>query len=932
MSARDCDCCAGRSQETPRAIDNPPGLSAIAYRVGTHSRFKESILARLSGIDLPALEHLRSREDSDFSIALCDATAMMLDVLSFYQERIANEAFLRTATERRSVLELARLIGYELGPGVAASAHLAFTLSESPGQPSEAAQPAAIPVGTRVQSVPGQDEQAQTFETVEPITARVEWNAIGVQVDDAQPIYAGLTELYLQGIALQLAPGDVILLVGSEREGDSGSEHWDVRVLTGVDVSVAAGSTHLRWKEDLGHIWPFVAPAAQEVQLFVFRQRAALFGHNAPDPNLLSNNGTKLDKLAPEPESGGLRQWERLAPPTHDIDLDAAYPKIAPGSWLALVNPTLGWRAASFPGYVELYRALSVAQANRVGFGLAGKVTRVTPDSDENLSLFDPRETAVFAQSERLIIGRRPLEYPVYGAAVPMARIVEGLAPGQTLAVTGKRARLRILRVPSEASPLSLSLPDGSTSVLGPGDSLQMAGTPVQVLDGGELEGVEQEDLPDLLGNAAARLRWTLIDRDGKRGTLECSADLLAFEPALAADEQVAEVVRIADGADAVFSDRDRTHLTLDQSLVHCYDRISMTVNANVARATHGESVGELLGNGDAPAADQRFELKQAPLTYVSANTPSGRASTLEVRVNDLKWDELPTLYAADRTRRAFEVAIADNGKASVIFGDGAEGARLPSGVANVRAKYRKGLGRAGNVRARQLKTLLSRPLGVTGVINPEAASGGDDPESLADARENAPLTVLTLERAVSISDYADYARTFAGIAKAHAVWLPSGVARGVFVTVAGVNGAAIDEMSDTHHDLLASLRRYGDRLLPLTVKSYRKVMFTLRASIRPAADAEPDKVLSDVEATLRTRFSFSARRLGQPVTRDEVLAAIHEVASVEAVSLQQFYRDTPPLEAVLRADLPVATLSAMPLAAELLTLDPGPLALGVMS
>ena len=67
---------------------------------------------------------------------LTDAWAAALDVLTFYQERIANESYLRTATERLSVLHLARLIGYELRPGVAASTSLAFTLDETAGSPA----------------------------------------------------------------------------------------------------------------------------------------------------------------------------------------------------------------------------------------------------------------------------------------------------------------------------------------------------------------------------------------------------------------------------------------------------------------------------------------------------------------------------------------------------------------------------------------------------------------------------------------------------------------------------------------------------------------------------------------------------------------------------------------------------------------------------
>src|SRR4029077_14683284 len=100
----DCGCCAGTEIDTPGAKFNGPGLPAIAYRVGRHSDFETTLLARLSSTDFPALAALTTRGDDDYTIALCDAFATMADVLTFYQERIANESYLRTATERRSVL------------------------------------------------------------------------------------------------------------------------------------------------------------------------------------------------------------------------------------------------------------------------------------------------------------------------------------------------------------------------------------------------------------------------------------------------------------------------------------------------------------------------------------------------------------------------------------------------------------------------------------------------------------------------------------------------------------------------------------------------------------------------------------------------------------------------------------------------------------
>ncbi len=172
QTLNDCGCCEGITRLTPQDLANAPGLAALRYRVGTHGSFKKTMLAGLAGPGgIPALT---TRADDDPAIALLDATATLLDVLTFYQERIANEGYLRTAAERMSVLELARAIGYELKPGVAASTYLAFEMETAPTAPTSA----IIAVGTKVQSLPGQDEKPQTFETIAQIEARREWGKI----------------------------------------------------------------------------------------------------------------------------------------------------------------------------------------------------------------------------------------------------------------------------------------------------------------------------------------------------------------------------------------------------------------------------------------------------------------------------------------------------------------------------------------------------------------------------------------------------------------------------------------------------------------------------------------------------------------------------------------------------------------------------------
>jgi hypothetical protein len=142
-----CGCCEPEAPEPE--VFNRPGLPAIQYRIATHPTFLRRMLGRLPieqladrppGQDRP-MAALTTRAADDPSIALLDAWAAIADVLTFYQERIANESYLRTATERRSILELARAIGYELNPGVAASTYLVFEVESAPGAPGSATGP-----------------------------------------------------------------------------------------------------------------------------------------------------------------------------------------------------------------------------------------------------------------------------------------------------------------------------------------------------------------------------------------------------------------------------------------------------------------------------------------------------------------------------------------------------------------------------------------------------------------------------------------------------------------------------------------------------------------------------------------------------------------------------------------------------------------------
>ena len=373
------------------------------------------------------------------------------------------------------------------------------------------------------------------------------------------------------------------------------------------------------------------------------------------------------------------------------------------------------------------------------------------------------------------------------------------------------------------------------------------------------------------------------------------------------------------------------SEITFEKALAHDYIRDTVTIQANVALATHGETVQEVLGSGDAGQSFQRFSLRQPPLTYVGAATASGVATTLKVRVNDGLWQEVPTLYGQEANARVYVTRRDDNGRTTVIFGDGKTGARLPTGRENIRAEYRKGIGLGGRVGANQLSQLITRPLGVKSVTNPLASEGADDPESPARVRRNAPVTVRTLDRIVSLQDYEDFAQAFAGIAKALAAWDYEGTGRAVWLTVAGVDGTPVPPDGKPYQNLTDALSQAGNPRIPVHVVSFQPRFFQVRAKIRVAEDSLAADVLPAVESQLRLSFSFDARHFSQGVALSEVIAALQQVPGVKAVDLDKlFYSDEgedgqPPEPPPYLTSAAARRVNGVLIGAELLTLDSRP-------
>ena len=169
----------------------------------------------------------------------------------------------------------------------------------------------------------------------------------------------------------------------------------------------------------------------------------------------------------------------------------------------------------------------------------------------------------------------------------------------------------------------------------------------------------------------------------------------------------------------------------------------------------------------------------------------------------------------------------------------------------------------AASGRARS-PTALDRPKGLKEVVNPIPATGGANPETLAQARTNAPNTVKTFGRIVSLQDFEDVARASGEVAKARATWVWDGTARAIHLTVAGQQGGILspDDLRALHSSLAARRDPNPVLLLP---DSFVRVPIGLAGTIRvdplewPARSPTPFARRSSTGSG--SRASASARR-----------------------------------------------------------------------
>ena len=825
-----CDPLINDAFEFPRRAANRPGVPRIAYRIGCYPDFVEAMIRRIDAA--PELAAWTYRGADDPAIALLEGSAILADILSFYQEHYANEAYLRTAAWRESVAELVRLTGYRLAPGLGGRATLAFE--------ARGAAPVVIRAGFPVKLDLADGPAPADFQTAAELTA---WP------------HLGRFHLY--------RPRHYDLVIAG------GQAQFELAAAGGATDSIALEGAELK-KGD----------------------RLLLL----PEENLLA--------LLLQVVLG----WKVVDQPAEEIVVVDKVERVRGRVVVTLAG-------ALTHGWLRQCRAYRLGRSFR-HFGAAAPLEYVHTNTSADPPLTTATATA-FLRDLRNTTTPGPAYTPIAPQAYPLEQEVPDLAAGSTVVVTGVVGNLLSYALPfaiartvtavRAAGPRWGNLAGPSTrvlmdAILAPGwtegfgaiadlRALRLHETRGPVLrlrpvsapaNGGFADGAEALCFYGTATEAQVLCgrRLHLAHDDGRSVELTCmntAADFTA--PAVAAAAQMWTLS--FDRAPAPFTRAD-----FDEAAP------AVTVFGNLVDATQGKAEREaVLGNGDGRERFQTFALPKAPLTYLlqPGATPP-QVPELEVRVDGRLWTRVDSLFGRGPKDEVYIVREDAEGRSFVQFGDGETGARLPSGVRNVTAAYRTGVGAQGLLKPGAMPTASERPPGFDKLALAGIVSGGAQPEDMDKARIAAPGKVQSLGRLVSLSDYETETLALPGVVAAAAAWDLHGGVPAVILRVL-IEAGREAEFADVRAALALAQRCRGPDRFALVVQQamLRHVFLDLRYAFDPAhRQAEVEGGLraalglAGVVADERSGvFGLRARRIGEVEYASRIEGRVQNVAGV---------------------------------------------------
>ncbi len=849
-----CDNDCSQPLAFPKVIFNRPGLATIGYRIGSYADLRDHMLSLLD--TSPELAAWTHRLPDDPGIALIEASAEVGDILSFYQDLYANEAYLRSAKWRDSVSDLVRLLGYRLAPGLGGRARFAFAVKGT--------RPVLLPAGLGVKAQLEGEDQPAVFETRTELIAHPALSRFHLYrprvLPDIQHGDDTFTLVLDAGASVTLKAGDRVM-VGIPRASGDAHDHMQVLVVDrtwpsfgNTVVKMEGGITSLK---ALSRQKPLLHTALKFVSSSIVQP--PLSGASQLNASLSIASLTSTPRLQAWKLGGTHRHFGHNAPATQ-VKVDkygrTAFSDVPFSRPLDATTPTLPSLGAT-----------RMPLEGEVASAVAG--TRV---------LIEARLSATNGGSARKrLMERRIVQVDVQSLAWgPLIGTSTVLSLDASLALVEDGASL------DHADIRDISFHE----VVGEPFGLHADFVPGLASHGHELHFYGSADEATALAKRALLLSGP--------GSALTAATALSVE-SIGVDAQ-------QPGFHRVQLDREVAYAEFG------HDAPQVTAYGNLVEATQGKTEAQVaLGDGDGRAVFQTFALPKAPLTYLLDTTQvPPQLPQLQVWVDGVEWTHVDSLFGRGPKERVYIVREDADGKSWVQFGDGQTGSRLRSGRGNVVAAYRTGEGAHGPLKPDAKPQPDKKPAGLDATFLLEPVTGGAQPEGMDGARTAAPGTMQSLGRIVSLADHEAEALSIPGVLKARAAWVSVDGSPLVRVTIL-TDSAAKADANAAADALRAAVRARGAGRCPLLVVPGARTPVAMHLVVGYQAERRPDDIRAAILVALgaageegngidssRGLFSWQQRQFGEGVHGSQIVGAVQNVPGVTWVRLSSLWVPAP--------------------------------------
>jgi Baseplate J-like protein len=309
--------------------------------------------------------------------------------------------------------------------------------------------------------------------------------------------------------------------------------------------------------------------------------------------------------------------------------------------------------------------------------------------------------------------------------------------------------------------------------------------------------------------------------------------------------------------------------------------------------ATQGETISnEIIGVSDGTSS-QTFALFNKSVI----------SNSIKITVSGVNYEQVQYLIDASSYSPVFSTITDAEDVTYITFGDSVSG-RIPPNGAQIYATYRVGGGIIGNVASNNIKYIINVPGGVIpagvtvsnqdiSVSGDGAATGGAEAETTDSIRINAPLSIRSINRAVSLSDYSYLAVQVAGVSKAIST---ADVYTSVTIYLAptGDPGVAADNSTPTtvFNNLATKVLAYLIDKAPanttVTFQPPKYVGVKLEVSITIAPQYRQSSVTNAVKSALTNLFAYDNVVFNDSIYISDVYSAIN---SVEGIANQRIIK-----------------------------------------